>query len=216
MAKRPQAKHFVPSNPEKYIGSYPIVSRSSWEWDFMMYCDHHPDVVEWVSEPKNFGSGRGGIPYKDPITGNQKIYIPDFLVTILQRGGGRVTKLIEIKPMKETFSDHANSRGDAAMIARNEAKWRAARSWAGRRGIEFIIMTEAEIYSGAANKSTRKHSIKPYTSEHTTVTKKGTGKKPKTAKAKARSSSKRTSSNRSTGKVAKTGKVSRARKTRKA
>ena len=72
---------YNPTNASKYKGDYPIIARSSWEFEFMKYLDHHPDVAEWASEPVK-------IPYTNPLPtkrhpdGNgQSIYIPDFLVT---------------------------------------------------------------------------------------------------------------------------------------
>jgi len=146
---------YTPQYPEKYVGEYPIVSRSSWEEEFMKYCDMHPDVLEWASEPVQ-------IPYHDPITGKQKIYIPDFLATMIDKQGTLHKKLIEIKPLHEAYSEHARNTRDAAILARNQAKWTAAQGWAMRRGIEFIIMTEADLFTGHNNRAGRQNPIHPF------------------------------------------------------
>jgi hypothetical protein len=144
---------YTPESPQKYTGTYPIIARSSWEVSFMQYCDRHPDVLDWASEPVQ-------IPYRDPVTGSQKIYIPDFLVSFLSKSGERRTKLIEIKPMHEAMESFARNSKDVVIRARNEAKWGAATQWAGRRGIDFLVLTEAELYNNHANRTGRKHSIK--------------------------------------------------------
>ena len=137
------AKHnFLPMNPEKYVGAYPIVARSSWEWEIMNMCDKLSTILEWASEPHP-------IPYRDPVTNQQKVYIPDFLVTFLI-GGEMVNQLIEIKPLKEAVVEAARGREDTALVARNNAKWEAAMAWCMRRGIEFRVMDETQLYSGQA------------------------------------------------------------------
>ncbi len=139
---RPQKHEFKPMNPEKYIGDYPIISRSSWEWEFMKMCDDLSTIITWASEPH-------AIPYRDPVTGLQKLYIPDFLVTFLINREP-VTQLIEIKPIKEAVSGLANNSAGMALVARNNAKWEAAQAWCHRRGIEFRVMDETQLYSGQA------------------------------------------------------------------
>ncbi len=137
---RPQKQHFTPRNPEKYTGKYPIVSRSSWEWDLMNIFDNLSTVVSWASEPN-------AIPYRDPVTGQQKIYIPDFLVTFMVNREP-VTQLIEVKPIKEAIGSAARTREDTHLVARNNAKWEAAMAWCMRRGIEFKVMSETQLFSG--------------------------------------------------------------------
>jgi hypothetical protein len=153
MARSTNRGAFNPQFPDKYTGEYPIVYRSSWELEFMRYCDHHPEVMEWASEPMK-------IPYKNPLNGKQTVYIPDFLVTYMNKGGATTTKLIEIKPLHEASESHARSRADVAIRSKNEAKWGAATQWSARRGIDFLVLTEAELYSNHANRKGRAHPIK--------------------------------------------------------
>ena len=96
MARSTNRGVYTPQFPSKYTGEYPIIYRSSWELEFMRYCDLHPDVMEWASEPQK-------IPYKNPLNGNQTVYVPDFLVTYKNIGGRKSVKLIEIKPMHEAM-----------------------------------------------------------------------------------------------------------------
>lgn len=198
---------FVPSNKQKYKGDYPIISRSSWELEFMKYCDLHPDVVEWASEPIK-------IPYSDPLTGKQKIYIPDFLVTFLTKGGETRSKLIEIKPLHEATESHARNSHDVAIRTRNEAKWGAAAQWAMRRGIEFLVWTEANLFNNHGNRKGRAHPIRAMAKEQV---KKNAPKARKSKPATVSKSSVRTASkNRlkptAVGRSIKAGKVSKVRK----
>ena len=154
MGRRATSKGlFTPQFPNKYTGEYPIVYRSSWELEFMRYCDQHPGVMEWASEPVK-------IPYKNPLNGKQTVYIPDFHVTYVKSGGTKSTKLIEIKPMHEAMEAHARNGQDVAIRTKNEAKWGAATQWAGRRGIDFLVLTESELYKNHANRKGRKHVVK--------------------------------------------------------
>ena len=142
MARRTQYK---PINPNKYSGSYPITLKSSWEETFArLYCDLNASVIDWSYEPWR-------IPYRDPITGRQTIYIPDFLMSF-QAHGKIKTALVEIKPLHESLHEHARNAKDARQIDRNLAKWEAAISWCQRRGdVEFVVLTEAELFAGGQN-----------------------------------------------------------------
>ncbi len=145
---------FNPTHPEKYNGPLPIKAKSLWELDFMRYCDVHPDIVQWAYEPTQ-------IPYHDPLTDRQKVYIPDFLVTFITRGRQAVTKLIEIKPQHEAVKEQARNGKDALLTLRNDAKWKAATAWAMRRGITFQTWTEAQMYVGGDQVPGRRQPIQP-------------------------------------------------------
>lgn len=205
MAVRTQ---FNPQHPEKYDGPLPIVSRSSWELDFMRYCDLHPDVLRWSYEPVD-------IPYRDPISNTQKLYIPDFLVTFAKRGGGGTsTKLIEIKPIKEAQKEKAQTGKDALLAMRNNAKWKAAMAWSMRRGIDFVCWTEAQMFAGGANIPDRAHPIRPERIMAQVKKANPKASRTKTASGRATSGGSRTRGNR-TGKVStvrRTAKVGRARR----
>jgi hypothetical protein len=133
---------FVPKNPEKYVGTGNIRYRSSWEMVFMQFCDNNPKVLQWASESIQ-------IPYRNPLTGKQTIYVPDFLV-IYQSKGKKITELIEIKPKAQTMiTEKTRSARDKAAIAVNTCKWQAAQIWCKRMGISFRVITENDIfYSG--------------------------------------------------------------------
>lgn len=121
--KRSQFKgKFKPKNPRKYKGNISqIIYRSSWERLFMTYCDKHPNILEWSSEEIK-------IPYM--FEGKNRTYYPDFWVQMIDSSGHIVEKIIEIKP-------HYQKRW-----AQNRAKWNQAR----KAGIEFLVLTEKELF----------------------------------------------------------------------
>ena len=63
---------FKPKNYKKYKGdSTKIFYRSSWERNFMIYCDKSPAILEWSSEEYV-------IPYVSPLDKRVHRYFPDF------------------------------------------------------------------------------------------------------------------------------------------
>ena len=114
--------------------------KSSWELVMMRKCDEHPNIVEWAYESVK-------IPYQNPLTGKYTVYVPDFLITTLDRHGRKKTQLIEIKPGKETFINEAKDKRSKARLAVNVAKWKAAQQWASNRGIDFKVITEHDLFN---------------------------------------------------------------------
>jgi hypothetical protein len=126
-------------NPEKYIGKKKPYYRSSWEFTFMNFCDNNPAVTHWASEAVQ-------IPYRNPITGKNTIYVPDFVIVYVDAKQKQHTELIEIKPSKETTMESAKSIRDKYMVAINMAKWAAADAWARANNMRFRIVTEFDIF----------------------------------------------------------------------
>ncbi len=126
-------------NPEKYVGKGTPKYRSGWELTFMRFCDNHPSVVSWASECVR-------IPYKNPFTGRDTFYVPDFLVTYQVNGVNRA-ELIEIKPKAQAVMELARSQQEKMAVALNMCKWQAAQIWCKRMGATFRILTEEDIYN---------------------------------------------------------------------
>ena len=139
MAPRYSKGHFKPRNPNKYVGKGSIIYRSSWELAFMNFCDNNQNVMEWASEEIK-------IPYRNPLTGKQSIYVPDFLVIYQDKTGKKVAELIEIKPKKQSVLTEKLNTKERATVAVNYAKWEAAIHWAKRNGIKFRVITEEQIF----------------------------------------------------------------------
>ncbi len=137
---------FVPKNPTKYIGKGSIKYRSSWELRFMLMCDQNPGIKLWASESIH-------IPYRNPFTGKNTIYVPDFFIVYEDQNGVEHKELIEVKPSKEITMEAARSRRDKLAVTLNHAKWAAALEWCQRANIQFKVISENEIfYQGKKDK----------------------------------------------------------------
>ena len=138
MSKYAQGKYTI-KNPEKYMGKKIPTYRSSWEFTFCSFCDNNPAVVNWASEAIQ-------IPYFNPVSGKQTIYVPDFLIVYVDAKQRKHTELIEIKPSKEATMESAKSYRDKLMVAINMAKWAAADAWARANNMRFRVVTEFDIF----------------------------------------------------------------------
>ena len=138
MAKWAQGIYTV-KNPQKYVGNTKPRYRSGWEFTFMTFCDNNDSVLQWASEAVQ-------IPYRNPLTGKQTIYVPDFLITYRTRNNTMRAELIEIKPKKQSVVESKTSSRDRAVIAVNYAKWDAATKWAKRQGLMFRVITEDQMF----------------------------------------------------------------------
>lgn len=140
MANKWAKGEFIPKNKEKYAGKGKIVYRSSWEWRMMDFFDKNPAVLNWASESVR-------IPYKNPLTGKNTSYVPDFLVMYVDKNGNKHAELIEVKPSAQATMEAAGkSMRNKAMVALNTAKWMAAKAWCKAQGIEFRIITEKDMF----------------------------------------------------------------------
>lgn len=117
---------YTPKNPEKYSGNVKqIIYRSSWERLFMVYCDKKESILKWSSEEIK-------IPYIHDK--KNRTYYPDFWVYMIDKNNNLVEKLIEIKPHYQRT------------MKVNKAKWSAAEEYCQENSMEFLVMTERELY----------------------------------------------------------------------
>jgi hypothetical protein len=134
---------YTVKNTEKYIGSNTPRYRSSWERTFMMFCDSNPNVQQWASECIK-------IPYRDPLTDKQTVYVPDFFIVYLDKNKKKHAELIEIKPAKQTLREKVGKNPyDQAQYVKNMAKWKAATLWAKQNGVAFRVLNENDIFSNS-------------------------------------------------------------------
>jgi hypothetical protein len=138
MSKYVQGK-FQLKNPTKYVGNKTPTYRSSWELVFMQFCDNNPNILNWASEAVH-------INYRNPLTGKNTIYVPDFLITYQDAAGGQRAEVIEVKPRKETTLEGAKNIRDQASAILNMAKWEAARAWCRAHNLTFRVVTEDMIF----------------------------------------------------------------------
>ena len=144
MSRFAQGK-FTLKNPEKYIGKRAPTYRSSWEFTFCAFCDNNPAVVNWASEAIQ-------IPYRNPVSGKQTVYVPDFIIVYVDAKQKKHTELIEIKPSKEASIESAKSYRDKLMVAINMAKWAAADNWARAHNMRFRVVTEFDLWHQGGKK----------------------------------------------------------------
>ncbi len=131
---------FVPTQPEKYVGTHQPTYRSSWEWAFMRFCDTHPSILKWASEAIK-------IPYLDPISRRHTIYVPDFFIQYVDKTGKIFTELIEVKPQNQTLLEKVGkNRNNQIQYVKNQAKWQAAGAWCRKQGIRFRILNEQDLF----------------------------------------------------------------------
>lgn len=139
MSRFAQGK-FVPKNPQKYIGLKTPTYRSSWEWQFMRFCDTNTAIQQWACEAIK-------IPYRNPLTNKNSIYVPDFFIQYVDAKNRMNVELIEIKPQNQAFlEDVGKSKVRQAQFIQNQAKWSAANAWCRQQGIKFRIITENELF----------------------------------------------------------------------
>lgn len=137
---------FILKNPDKYVGNREPLYRSSWEWHFMQMCDSHPNITNWASEGVK-------IPYLDPTTGRQTVYVPDFLIQYEDRYGKKKTELIEIKPANQMLKEKVGKNPyNQIQYVKNQAKWAAAGAWCKQNGILFRIINENDIFHNGKKK----------------------------------------------------------------
>jgi hypothetical protein len=143
---RPQKRSYLPKNPEKYMGSPTnIIMRSSWETKFAIWCDMNPNVLNWNSE-------QTVVPYICGTDNRPHRYFVDFTITVKNQRGETKKYMVEIKPFKETQPPKEpkrktkNYKEAVLTFIKNKSKWEAATIYAKQRGMEFIILTEKELF----------------------------------------------------------------------
>ncbi|SVA13751.1 uncharacterized protein METZ01_LOCUS66605 [marine metagenome] len=154
MKKYPRVGRYVIQNKEKYVANLQECEyRSSWELKYMKYLDRHPNVVEW-------GSENVILPYYNPIEKKYRRYFVDFYVKVKTTTGEYKKYIVEVKPAIQCKPPVKPKKQTQAYIKKlkvyimNQAKFKAARKWADKRGWEFIILTEKDL--GIKTKKLRK------------------------------------------------------------
>jgi hypothetical protein len=137
---------YKPKNRSKYKGNtMNVIYRSSWERDFMIYCDTTPNIIKWSSEELK-------IPYKSPIDNKMHTYYPDFWIKIKKHDGQIQQTVIEIKPKKQTKPPKKLTTNKTKYYLQevkawgvNQAKWKAAEVYCKHKQWNFKILTEYEL-----------------------------------------------------------------------
>jgi hypothetical protein len=130
---------YVVKNKAKYVGRGTPRYRSGWEHAFMRFLDNNDHILQWASESIS-------IPYRNPITGKQSIYVPDFLITYKNRNNQMIAEVIEIKPKKQSVVESKMKANERAVVAVNYAKWDSATKWCRKQGLLFRVITEDDLW----------------------------------------------------------------------
>jgi hypothetical protein len=130
---------YVVKNKQKYVGKGAPRYRSGWEHAFMRFLDNNDNILQWASESIS-------IPYRNPITGKQSIYVPDFLITYKNRNNQMIAEVIEIKPKKQSIVESKMKANERAVVAVNYAKWDSATKWCKKQGLIFRVITEDDMF----------------------------------------------------------------------
>lgn len=139
MGRFAQGKYNL-KNPGKYIGLGMPKYRSGWEWAFMRTCDENPAIEKWASESVR-------IPYRDPTTGKQTIYVPDFFIVYTDKNGKKHAEVIEIKPSNQQLLENVGkNKVNQFQYIKNQAKWEAAYAWCKQNGLTFRILNENDLF----------------------------------------------------------------------
>ena len=136
---------YVVKNKEKYVGRGTPRYRSGWELAFMRFLDNNDNILQWASESIS-------IPYRNPITGKQSIYVPDFLITYRNRNNQMIAEVIEIKPKKQSVVESKMKANERAVVAVNYAKWDSATKWCKKQGLIFRVITEDDLWHQGGKK----------------------------------------------------------------
>ena len=133
-------------NKGKFVGNRNPTYRSSWEHAFMRLCDEHPNVYQWASESIK-------IPYRHPLTGKYTVYVPDFFIVYMDKGGKKHAEMVEVKPKAQTNMEAAGkSMGKKKQVVINMAKWEAANAYAKQRKIRFRVVSEEQLFHQGTRK----------------------------------------------------------------
>ena len=141
---------FEPSKPEKYIGDiHNIIYRSSWEYRFCVYCDTNDAILKWSSEPI-------AIRYFNPLDKKEHDYNVDFYIKVLKESEEEQDWIIEIKPERQTQKPIYEGSMTLAKLKSynhnmqvwitNQAKFKAAKEWAEKRGFRFGVVDEKFLF----------------------------------------------------------------------
>jgi hypothetical protein len=106
----------------------------------MNFCDNNKSVQKWASEAIQ-------IPYRDPLTGRQTVYVPDFFIQYIDKNSKMIVELIEIKPSSQQIIERVGkNKYNQAQFIKNQAKWTAANLWCKQQGIKFRILNENDLF----------------------------------------------------------------------
>lgn len=146
MARSYKQGFFIPMNPKKYTGDISnIVYRSSWELRTFQWADLNQSVLQWSSEETV-------IPYVCETDNRLHRYFVDMKLKIKGADGVVKDYVVEIKPYAQTLPPKFPGRQtkryleEVETFIKNQSKWKAAKEYAKERNMQFVILTEKELF----------------------------------------------------------------------
>lgn len=146
MARSYKQGFFIPMNPKKYTGDISnIVYRSSWELRTFQWADLNQSVLQWSSEETV-------IPYVCETDNRLHRYFVDMKLKIKGSDGVVKDYVVEIKPYAQTLPPKFPGRQtkryleEVETFIKNQSKWKAAKEYAKERNMQFVILTEKELF----------------------------------------------------------------------
>lgn len=128
-------------NPHKYKGNLnEVFARSSWELEFLNWCDNSSFIVEFASEEIV-------IPYVSPVDNRIHRYFVDFYLKMKDKDDEIKEYLIEIKPENQIFAPKKQQKQTKQYIDKimtygiNKAKWAAAIEYCDKRNMTFLLLS---------------------------------------------------------------------------
>lgn len=137
---------YTPKNPNKYKGNINnIIWRSTWELRLLKWLDENTSVIEYASEEIV-------IPYRSPIDGKIHKYYIDFYVKVRNKNNEIKVYLIEVKPHNQTLPPKKKRNTQKYLKEINTyminlAKWEAAKKFAEKNNVEFLVLTEKTLFN---------------------------------------------------------------------
>jgi hypothetical protein len=145
--------YFIPKNPQKYIGDLTkIIFRSSWEYNFLYYCDRNDLILKWSSEPFH-------IKYISPLDGKEHKYFVDFYIEYISNENDKLVKkaLVEIKPKNKLKKPEPPKTKNKKSLKNFEIQYKEwlvleskiqyAKKFCQINNLEYIIVTEEFLFN---------------------------------------------------------------------
>jgi hypothetical protein len=135
---------YKPRYPEKYKGNVDkIIFRSGLELKFFRFFDLNKVVLMWNSEEVI-------VPYVSDLDGSMHRYFVDAWLKVRGKNGIQ-EYLVELKPFVYTKAPPQQNKKTKQYqlkvmeYIKNLNKWKAADSYAKKKGQKFIILTEKDL-----------------------------------------------------------------------
>lgn len=152
---------YVLKNPQKYKGTKTPYFKSSYEERMFFWCDTNTKVLEWAYEPfpiQYIFETQNDAPDVDKslVDGKSHKYYPDVVAKIKENDDTITTYILEIKPYNQLIRPTEPKKRTKKAVnkyltalqefLKNQIKWQAARKLAKQKNMEFVVLTERDLF----------------------------------------------------------------------